>query len=129
MPTPWPAYRRLADELRARIESGRLAPGELLPSESELCRRHGVSRDTVRDAIGLLRSWGLVEPRQGVGVRVRERPLLEPIPLREPIRVSARMPTAEEQDRWSLADGVPVLVVDRGGRVEAFPADRVVLEL
>lgn len=126
-PSDWPAYRRLADQLRADIEAGRLAPGEVLPSEAEMAARHRISRDTVREAIALLRRWGLVVPRQGVGSFVRERPA--PVVVRLGIRVSARMPTAAEQERWGLDDGVPVLVVRRGEEETVYPADRTVLEL
>lgn len=70
-----PPYRRVADELRAEIvESGRLGPGEFLPSENELAERHGVTRATVRKAIALLRSDGLVFSEQGRGTFVRPRP-------------------------------------------------------
>lgn len=124
-----PAYRRLADALRAEIEAGRLVPGAALPSESTLERAHGVGRDTVRDALALLRSWGLVSARQGKGWYVRQPREPEPVRLADRIQVSARMPTAAEQDRWDLDDGVPVLVVERGERIDVYPADRHKLEL
>ncbi|HUZ26178.1 MAG TPA: winged helix-turn-helix domain-containing protein [Streptosporangiaceae bacterium] len=53
--------------------SGRLAPGRLLPSESTLMGEHGVSRDTVRKAVGLLRDEGLVVTVQGKGSYVADR--------------------------------------------------------
>ena len=44
-------YRTIADELRAQIEAGQIAPGGLLPSESDLSRTYAVSRVTVRKAL------------------------------------------------------------------------------
>jgi len=69
-----PAYKQLADLLRARIVSGELAPGQPLPSETTLMQEHGVSRNTVRGAIQLLRAEGHVITEHGRGTRVRERP-------------------------------------------------------
>lgn len=72
--TPIPPYRRVAEQLRAAIADGRLAPGESLPSEHELAERHGVTRVTVRKAIALLRSDGLVFSEQGRATFVRRHP-------------------------------------------------------
>lgn len=58
----------IAAGLRREIETGRFRPGDRLPSESELTRTHSVSRTVVREALGLLRSEGLVEARKGSGV-------------------------------------------------------------
>ncbi|HZA76953.1 MAG TPA: GntR family transcriptional regulator [Acidimicrobiales bacterium] len=68
-------YRAIADELRGRVESGALAGGRLLPSESELSRAHGVSRVTVRKALELLRDEGLIDSRQGFGWFVATDPV------------------------------------------------------
>ncbi|OLF07761.1 transcriptional regulator [Actinophytocola xinjiangensis] len=66
-----PAYRQVADDLRARIASGELAPGDRLPSERQMVDTYGVSRPTVRDAVNLLRTEGLVIAEHGRGVFVR----------------------------------------------------------
>ncbi|HEX6360797.1 GntR family transcriptional regulator [Actinophytocola sp.] len=69
-----PAYRQVADDIRARINSGEYGPGDKLPSEREMVDAYGVSRPTVRDAIGLLRSQGIVTAEHGKGVFVRRLP-------------------------------------------------------
>src|SRR5918912_813495 len=71
-----PVYKQIADQLRAAIESGELAPGARLPSEAELMSRYDVAQGTVRQALSLLRGEGLVIAQQGRGVFVRERPRL-----------------------------------------------------
>lgn len=68
-----PAYRQVADRLRAPIDSREWPPGHKLPSESELMDQFGVSRVTVRLAIGALRGEGLIVTRQGRGSFVRDR--------------------------------------------------------
>jgi GntR family transcriptional regulator len=66
-----PAFRQVAADLREKITSGRLVPGERLPSERDLVENYGVSRPTVRDAVNVLRSEGLVTSEHGRGVFVR----------------------------------------------------------
>ncbi|BCB87049.1 FadR/GntR family transcriptional regulator [Phytohabitans suffuscus] len=61
-----PAYQTLAEDLRAEITSGRLQPGERLPTEPQLCARSGVSRSTVREALRLLASQHLIVTTRGV---------------------------------------------------------------
>jgi GntR family transcriptional regulator len=57
----------IASALAARIRSGQIPSGTRLPSEPELARSLGVSRNTVREAIGVLREQGLAASRQGIG--------------------------------------------------------------
>ncbi|MFF0153157.1 GntR family transcriptional regulator [Micromonospora sp. NPDC005203] len=74
MPTPHVPprrYRLVADELRRRIEAGAIPPGSLLPSESTLMTDFSVARGTVREALALLRSEGLVMTEVGRGTYAR----------------------------------------------------------
>jgi GntR family transcriptional regulator len=71
-----PAYRQLADQLRAAIESGEIGPGEQLPSERTLMDESGTARGTVRQAISLLKVEGLIDIEHGRGAFVRRRPLV-----------------------------------------------------
>ncbi len=61
------AYEQVADQLRELITSGVLAPGERLPSESELARELGVSRATVREALRALAAQNLLRTAKGAG--------------------------------------------------------------
>lgn len=73
-----PLYRQVADELRAQIQQRSLAPGSQLPTEATLMERYGVSRNTVRLALGVLRTEGLVITGQGRGSFVADvEPRLE----------------------------------------------------
>lgn len=66
-----PAFKQLADLLRARISSGELPPGSRLPSETTLSQETGLSRNTVRESARLLAAEGLVviDPPHGTYVR------------------------------------------------------------
>jgi GntR family transcriptional regulator len=84
--SPEPAYRQIADELRAAIKRGELAPGDRLPSEAELVERYGTAQGTVREAIAVLRAEGLVMSRQGRGVFVQTPPLVHRFASAEHLR-------------------------------------------
>jgi DNA-binding FadR family transcriptional regulator len=62
----------VAVRLREEIVSGRLRPGEKLPTEQQISETYGVSRPTVREAIGRLKHDGLVITRQGAGAFVAD---------------------------------------------------------
>jgi len=62
----------LAQKLRQEIAAGRMRPGERLPTEQQISERFGVSRPTVREAIGRLKHDGLVVTRQGAGAFIAE---------------------------------------------------------
>ncbi|MFF2074465.1 GntR family transcriptional regulator [Kitasatospora sp. NPDC058162] len=71
-----PKYQRIADSLKAAIDSGRYGAGDRLPGENDLMDEYGVARMTARQALGVLQSEGIAEARRGAGVFVRDfRPL------------------------------------------------------
>lgn len=140
-------YQQVASELRKAIYSGVLGPGAQLPTEAQLMDDHGVSRNTVRLALGELVNEGLVTrtPRRGTVVRDR-RPLLiypqrelEPQPTgevreafafavsqegREPtqlIEVLTVTPVEEIASRLELADGELAVVRRRLRFVDGQP--------
>jgi len=65
--------------LRDRILSGAVGFGTKLPNENELANYHGVSRVTVRRALGELARERLIERRRSAGTRVTYRPSPAPI--------------------------------------------------
>lgn len=71
---PRPASRQIADDLRGDIVSGNLAPGARLPSERELVAKYGTAAQTVKQAVALLKTEGLVIGKRGSGVFVRVAP-------------------------------------------------------
>jgi GntR family transcriptional regulator len=65
---------RIADDIRAKIETGEYPAGKQLPTYDELAADYLCSLAVVRKAVDLLRQQGLVVTRQGKGSFVRERP-------------------------------------------------------
>jgi GntR family transcriptional regulator len=66
-----PAYRQVARDIREKIQSGEYHAGDQLPSERDLVDSYGVSRPTIRDAVGLLRAEGVLVAEHGRGVFVK----------------------------------------------------------
>ena len=60
----------IVDQLRGLVAQGVLIPGDRLPSERELCKRFGVGRTSVREALRPLITMGLLEGRMGSGTFV-----------------------------------------------------------
>lgn len=78
------ATGKITDDLRKQIQDGNLGPGALLPSEPELARDYGVSRQTARTALQTLEQEGFITT---VGAR---RGRIVRVPPRRAIRSSER---------------------------------------
>lgn len=63
---------QIFEQLKEKITSGELQPGDRLPSENELCKLYGVSRTTIRQALANLSSLELIETRFGEGSFVKQ---------------------------------------------------------
>lgn len=66
-------YFLLMEELKEDIISGKLKPGDKLPSENELSASCHVSRHTVRKALSILEQEGFVEAEHGRGTFVSRK--------------------------------------------------------
>lgn len=130
-------WRRIAGDLRRRLQAGEWAPGARLPTEAQLSVRFGVNRHTVRRALDELTRDGLVRVEQGRGAFAAED-LLDY--LVEPrtrfsawIRRNSREPSsqtldvAEDQADPAVAAalgvslGHPVIWTDRLGFADGRP--------
>ncbi|UGT53365.1 GntR family transcriptional regulator [Nocardia asteroides] len=121
-------YRELAATLREAIKAGEYQPGSNLPKQSDLAEQYGVNVKTVRQAVGLLESEGLVTAVRRRGTVVRERP-----PMR-------RLGTERYAKRkWKFGDtvafvadreasGRPWKLTDQTNTVQLIEADTEVAE-
>ncbi len=69
-PTFSPLYQQIRELITKSLESGEWGPGDIIPSESELAERFGVSQGTVRKAIDEMAAENLLVRRQGKGTFV-----------------------------------------------------------
>src|ERR1700684_3850123 len=123
------AYARIAEDLRKKIASREIKPGEALPSELELRDHYQASRNTILDAIRKLKDEGLVETRPGQGwfAQVRIVPFVNSIdwadgtaieqalqrgraPRATPPTVNLQTPSAEMADRLGVPIGNEMIV-------------------
>ncbi|MFF7650424.1 GntR family transcriptional regulator [Streptomyces sp. NPDC007983] len=65
--THTPPYRLVADELRQQIRSGRIKPGERVPSSRELEAKYDIANMTARSALRVLRDEELIYSTPGRG--------------------------------------------------------------
>ncbi len=68
-----PRYVEIAADLQARIDDGRLEPGDRLPTEKELAQRWGVSENTIKAAVNELRKGAASRPSPEGQLRHRTR--------------------------------------------------------
>lgn len=65
-------HELLRDYLLGELKSGRLLPGQALPTELDLSRRLRISRNTIRQAFGELEQNGLIRRVRGKGTFVKD---------------------------------------------------------
>ncbi|HQJ23483.1 MAG TPA: FadR/GntR family transcriptional regulator, partial [Rectinema sp.] len=73
--------QEVASHIKELIRDEKLKPGEKLPNELELCSLFSVSRPTIREAVKILISQGIIEIRRGKGTYVTEVPGIAQDPL------------------------------------------------
>lgn len=116
-------YRQVANDIRQKINDGEYPVDHELKPEKGIADEYAVGKDTVREALTVLKAEGLIETRRGYRARVRAPRQMEKVWLRKGEVVMARMPAPVEKSEFDIPDGVPVFVV--GDKV--YPADRTVL--
>ncbi|WP_092469137.1 GntR family transcriptional regulator [Desulfotruncus arcticus] len=67
-----PVYLSIVEDIKTRINSGGLKPGDAVPSEKALCEEYGVSRMTVRKSLTILANEGYIYSIPGKGNFVQE---------------------------------------------------------
>lgn len=136
-----PLYTRIAQELRRNILEGVYKPGEQVPTEAALSERFGVNRHTLRRAISLLASEGLLRVDQGRGTFVADiapvaavrYPIGERVRFSETLREQGIEPRYEMiraielpantrmAERMELPSGESVAMVERLGLADSRP--------
>jgi GntR family transcriptional regulator len=77
--SPIPLHQQFETRIREHIQSGEWTPGSQIPSERELMQRSGISRATVRQALGALVHEGVLKKEHGRGTFVRQTRFEQPM--------------------------------------------------
>ena len=117
-------YSQVAHSVRESIVSGELSPGTRLPSEAELCQRHGVSRGTVVKAIEQLVTEGVVIRRQGLGTFVAQPALRRTVGGLASFSEAVRAQGHRASQRLVMQEPAPVDLAHASGMTE--PATRLI---
>ena len=141
---------QVRDSLLGDLTSGKLEPGAKLANENELAERFGVSRSTIREAVGGLMDAGYLTRRHGSGTYVTatprtRHPLETTVSYTAMIRASGhkpaetvvskaiREPDEDERELLGLVDGESVIDVERvrfaGRRPVIYSRDRIPVAL
>ena len=120
-----PLYHQLYEILRQDILRGEWQPGDMIPPESELTERHGISRTTVRQVLDLLVNEGLIYRQQGRGTFVAhptvEQALLRIVSFTKDMRQRGFRPGTEV-----LSTGIVAAPPDIAEKLEIEPGDELV---
>ncbi|MDL4771564.1 MULTISPECIES: GntR family transcriptional regulator [Thermomonosporaceae] len=115
---PRARYRQVADDLRAAIVRGEFGPGDALPSQPELARRHGLNQTSINRAITLLEAEGLIRTEHGRGSFVLEKAMVKRV-RRIPARGDgAGSSFAEEMRSAGLSPRTELVQVEAVGATE-----------
>lgn len=91
---------RLVEVMVQAIAAREFAPGEKVPSESDIAATHGISRLTVREAMRSLTQKGLVSVEQGRGTFVNPSTAWSPL---DPTVLAARAQFGDKDERYRAA--------------------------
>src|SRR5689334_6075311 len=119
---PVRAYQRIVEQVEEALARGELAPGQRLPSERELVTQFAVSRSTVREALRVLESNGVVRSRPGDPHGPEILPF-SPIALRKQMVRLARV------DELTLAELIAFRMIMDGAAIQVASQLRTTEEL
>ena len=102
-----PRYQRVADDLTKHIGTGKYPVGGYLPTEMELCRKYGISRHTVREALRQLRDAGLISRRRRIGTDVVAR--MPKATYRQPTNSIGDLLQYAEETQLSILETKPIV--------------------
>lgn len=67
-----PVYIKIVEDIKKKVNSAELKPGDTVPPEAALCKEYGVSRMTVRKGLAILASEGYIYSVPGKGSYVQK---------------------------------------------------------
>jgi len=121
-----PVYLKIIEDIKEDIKTGKLKPGDLIPSENTLCDKYNVSRMTVRKGLAILVNEGYIYSIPGKGSFVKEPDsekyilhysemsnLINNIESTRLIEVKIILPTPKLMDTLHIAANRKIILIKR----------------
>lgn len=108
-----PAYRTVCEAIEKEIMTGRLGPGDQLPTETELAQQFGLTRHTVREGLRILEEGGLVGREAGRRLFVKQPHYAESAPRATRALIMQRVTFRE---LWEVSMSLEPAAADRAAR-------------
>lgn len=105
-------YQQIATEIRQRIRTGKLKPGDRVPSTRALIRDHGIAMATATKVLTLLQQERLIHPLPGVGNVVGPPPRRTPS-VSAPVEELSQESVVRVAIELADVDGLPALSMRR----------------
>ncbi len=118
-----PKYAQIETRLLEIIRSGRLQPGDLLPSEEELSRIYGISRMTARQALLGLKNKGFASRQKGKGTFVTQPKMERDIAHLSGFSAEMRTLGMKPTSRVLRAETIPAEEVEVATRLAIEPEE------
>jgi GntR family transcriptional regulator len=121
--SPIPLHYQVQRQIREAIVSGRLAPGDALPPESDLATQAGIARGTIRQALDTLVREGMIErhrprgtfvtvpPSRPAGRFLFEPAAAAPAPRTRLLKLETVTASADDAETLGLANGASVISI------------------
>jgi GntR family transcriptional regulator, transcriptional repressor for pyruvate dehydrogenase complex len=128
---PTRAHEAILAQLQCKILEGELAPGDRLPSERVMMETFGVSRPTVREALRVAESMGLVAVRHGDpgGPRVLGMPSVGVSRVLDSLLSAERTSVAELLEARMVLEGTAARLAAARPAAELGPLEQAYLEM
>lgn len=115
-----PIYQQIAEHLRKVVNETGLRPGQLVGSECDFAKKHGVSRVSVRKAVDKLVEEGVVERRPGKGVFVMNGVTTKVVQMISPnLAQDQSVLIARGAKLFGLQYGLQIQVYDAHGNLDS----------
>ena len=124
------AVDRVLNVFKEALITGRLVPGDRLPSEIELSRSLSISRGSIREAMKILAAFGIVEIRRGDGTYITKS---DHKVIFDPLLFSLILSNANVKELVELRElmgfAIVRLIIENAGEAELHSIERTIVQM
>ena len=124
------AVDRVLNVFKEALITGKLVPGDRLPSEIELSQSLSISRGSIREAMKILAAFGIVEIRRGDGTYIAKS---DHKVIFDPLLFSLILSNANVKELVELRElmefAIVKLIIDNAGEAELHSIERTIVQM